>query len=197
MSTESTARKTTRATRRRWRSCSGSGSVRYEGRGSSIEDAIGGAGYPGPGSALRGVRVEPRLQDDLGGGSVDHAPASPAVDAGVPQRALRLDRRQPLVVEGDRDGEDRAERLREVRSVHRAVTPQAIQRDRLTDHDERNVVLTHEVGDGAHLPRRAADLNGAERQREPALRIADRDADPDVADIEAEDAAGGGAIRHR
>src|SRR6185295_4132164 len=117
--TDSSARTTTRATRRRWRSCSGSESLRYEGRGSSVEDAIGGAGYPGLRSIFGAVRVEPGLQDHLRGRRVDHAaPARPGDPRG-PERALGFDGGEPFVVQRDRHGEHRAEGIREVGGVGR------------------------------------------------------------------------------
>ena len=64
--------------------------------------------------------------------------------------------------------------------------------------DQGDLVLARRGRRPPHLARRTPDLDRAERQREPPIGIADRDADPDVAEVEPEDAAGPlGPIRHR
>src|SRR5262245_57330042 len=50
-----------------------------------------------------GMRVEPGLEDEDGGGAVDHLAAAPAAEVRLQQRPLRLHGGQPLVPRFDRE----------------------------------------------------------------------------------------------
>src|SRR2546423_15380890 len=83
------------------------------------------------------LRVEPRLQDDGGRRSVDDAAALPAGRACFAQGPARLHGRQALVVELDRNLQERTERSRELPGVMCPRTALPGHRTAMTTDDGR------------------------------------------------------------
>jgi hypothetical protein len=133
------------------------------------------------------MRVEPGLQDHRRGRAVDRsAPYSPA-HAAVAQNPFGLDRGEALVVKDDGDLQETVERIREALGVVRALAAVTRHLQRVSHDDEHDVVLADELGDRLHVRRRAR-AHRSERDGETPFVVGDRDTDPRIAEIEAQDA---------
>ena len=150
-------------------------------------EAVYPAGGGGTGSAPE-QPVQVRLEDDGGGRAVDDLPPRTPAGPRRAERSLGLDGGKAFVLELDGDRQEPAERLREALGQTGALPRFSRELQRVTEDDEGHVVLADQLGDGLQV-RRGTGADRSERHRQPAFRIGDRDADPGVAEVQAEDPA--------
>ncbi len=131
------------------------------------------------------------MQDDGSRGLVDDAAPRPGTQSGTRQIVVRGHGREPLVDEPHRH---LAGNLGKLGSVTRrrgsGGGASSGQRQRKPDDDLDRAKLSHQLGKPAQVAPAAVAVDRLERRREHAVRVADRDADPHTAHVDAQARAG-------
>src|SRR5579875_2367918 len=147
-----------------------------------------GPGRPGRDRARpdRPLAVEPGLQHDGGGGLVHHRPLAPGRPPRPPQGPAGGHRREPLVVELDRDRKDAPQGRRLLLGGQGSRSPRAVQRQREPHHHHLTPQLLHLAGDHSVvvglLP---AALEHSGRHGQCPVPVAHRHPDTALAQVEA------------
>lgn len=137
--------------------------------------------------------VQEGLQEDAGGGGVEHRLAlAPALAAGLGELGLGGDRGQALVDAEHRQGVAAVELVGEAAAARGELVLAAVEVGGDADHQRDRAPFGYQPGDGGEAFVVRLGVKRGERAGQAGLELAAGDADAGEAEVEAEDGAARG-----